>query len=130
MIKKIILKSFKRKSGTLIPIEFDNKFPIKVKRIFFIYGKYDYIRADHAHKKCSQFFIPIFGKIKLKYINKKNKEFKILNYKKKEGFLLKPKNWCKIEFMTDNSILMVICDRRYEYKDYIQNYKNFLKYIK
>jgi len=130
MIKKIILKSFKRKSGTLIPIEFDNKFPIKVKRIFFIYGKYDYIRADHAHKKCSQFFIPIFGKIKLKYINKKNKGFKILNYKKKEGFLLKPKNWCKIEFMTDNSILMVICDRRYEYKDYIQNYKNFLKYIK
>ena len=108
----------------------EDDFPIKVKRVFFIYGKYDYIRADHAHKKCSQLFIPILGKIRLKYINKKKRGFKILDYKKKEGFLLKPKNWCKIEFMTNNSILMVICDRKYEYKDYIQNYSSFLKYIK
>ena len=130
MIKKIKLNSFKNKSGTLIPIEINNNFPIKVKRIFFIYGKRNYIRADHAHKKCSQFLIPIFGKIKLEYINKKTKGIKILDYKKQQGFLLKPKNWCKIQFITNDSILMVICDRPYEYKDYIENYNEFLKHIK
>ena len=46
----------------LIPIELNKKFPIK--RIFIIYGKKNYIQAEHAHKKCEQFFIPIFGKIK------------------------------------------------------------------
>ena len=35
-VKVIKLKSFTKKSGTLLPINFDNKFPIKVKRIFFI----------------------------------------------------------------------------------------------
>ncbi len=32
-------KKFKNISGELLPITFDKKFPIKVKRIFFIYGK-------------------------------------------------------------------------------------------
>ena len=130
MIKKFKFKSFKKKSGTLIPIEINNKFPIKVKRIFFIYGKKNYVRADHAHKKCSQYFVPIFGKIKLNYINKKNTESRILDYKKRESFLLKPKNCCNVKFITNNAILMVICDRHYEYKDYIDNYSAFLKFIK
>tara|TARA_B100001059_G_C17708425_1_gene514087 strand:+ start:79 stop:471 length:393 start_codon:yes stop_codon:yes gene_type:complete len=130
MFKKIKFKSFKNKSGELIPVEINKKFPMKVKRFFFIYGKKNYVRADHAHKRCSQFLYPIFGKIKVKYINKNDKGTKILNYKNKEGFLLKPKNWCKIEFLTNNAILMVVCDRPYEYEDYIENYIDFLKYIK
>ena len=65
------LKKFTKKSGKLLPITFNNKFPIRVKRIFVIYGKKNYIRGDHAHKKCSQVFIPINGKIKInmKYKN-------------------------------------------------------------
>lgn len=130
MIKKFKFKSYKKKSGVLIPIEFYKKILPKVKRIFLIYGKKNYIRADHAHKKCSQFFLPIQGKIELKYINKKNKGVIILSGDKREGFLLKPKNWCRIKFITKNAILLVVCDRYYQYKDYIENYKDFLKYIK
>ncbi len=58
------LKKFTKPSGKLLPITFSNKFPIKVKRIFFIYGKKKYKRGDHAHKKCSQVFFAIKGKIK------------------------------------------------------------------
>ena len=61
-------------------------------------------------------------KIKIKSIKK-------INYLKKQGLLLKPKTWCKIKFKTNNSILMVFCDREYEYKDYIEKYSHFLKII-
>ena len=53
------LKKLTKRSGKLLPITFNNKFPIKVKRIFIIYGKKKHIRGDHAHKKCSQVFFPI-----------------------------------------------------------------------
>ena len=56
--------------------------------------------------------------------NKFKKDRTILSFKKKRGLLLKPKTWCKISFKTDNSILMVFCDREYEYSDYIENYKD------
>ena len=61
-IKKYQFKSYSKVSGNLFPINFDKKLPIKVKRIFFVYGKKNKIRGEHAHKKCSQFFFPIFGK--------------------------------------------------------------------
>ena len=47
-----------------------------------------------------------------------------------KGLLLKPKTWCKIKFESNHSILMVFCDREYEYNDYIENYIEFLKIIK
>ena len=62
-IKKFRIKSFSKSSGRLIPLSFNKKFPIKVKRIFFLYGKKNKIRGEHAHKKCSQFFVRIHGKI-------------------------------------------------------------------
>ena len=37
--KILYFKKFRKKSGKLLPITFNKKFPIKVKRIFFIYGK-------------------------------------------------------------------------------------------
>ena len=65
----------------------------------------------------------------IEFEDKNNKIEKKINYQKKQGVLLKPKTWCKIKFNTNNSILMVFCDREYEYKDYIEQYSDFLKII-
>ena len=52
-----------------------------------IHGKKNFVRGDHAHKKCSQFLFPVLGKIKVEYFSQnKNGEIK-LNHKKREGFL-------------------------------------------
>ena len=64
-IKKIRIKSFASVSGKLVPISFNKKFPFKIKRIFFLYAKKNKTRGDHAHKKCSQLFMTISGKIRL-----------------------------------------------------------------
>jgi UDP-2-acetamido-3-amino-2,3-dideoxy-glucuronate N-acetyltransferase len=129
-MKKIKFKSFKKKSGTLIPFSFKKDFPIKIKRIFIINGKKNFSRGDHAHKKCSQFVFPVLGKIKIKYITKEEKKEIILDHNKKEGYLLKPKTWCKIKFLTQNAILLVACDMEYKFSDYIEKYTDFLKLIK
>tara|TARA_B100000795_G_C22565367_1_gene347942 strand:+ start:239 stop:646 length:408 start_codon:yes stop_codon:yes gene_type:complete len=129
-IKKIKFKSFKKDSGILIPLSFKKDFPITVKRIFLIKGKKNFIRGDHAHKKCSQFLIPILGKIKIESVSKNGKKKFILDHSKKEGFLIKPRTWLKIKFLTNDSILMVACDREYEFNDYIEKFNDFLKIIK
>ena len=74
-------KRFIKTSGKLLPITFNNKFPIKVKRIFIIYGKKKHIRGDHAHKKCSQVFFPIMGKIKISMKYKKTEKSINLSHK-------------------------------------------------
>ena len=44
--------------------------------------------------------------------------------------LIKPKTWLKIKFNNNNSMLMVFCDREYEFEDYIENYKDLKKLLK
>ena len=118
-IKTIKLSSYKKKSGKLIPISFDKKFPINVKRIFYIFGKKNEYRGDHAHKKCKQLFIPISGNISLNLSPKKN-----------IGVLVSNLVWCRLKFLTKNSIVLVLCDRKYEFKDYIEKYAEFKKILK
>jgi dTDP-4-dehydrorhamnose 3,5-epimerase len=121
---------FKKKSGSLIPFSLKEDIPFKTKRIFIINGNQNYIRADHAHFKCSQYFVVLSGKIELEYENLRSKKKIILNINSKKGFLLNPMNWCKIKFLAKNSVVMVFCDREYEFLDYIDNYENFREIIK
>tara|TARA_B110000438_G_C15772410_1_gene632515 strand:- start:246 stop:641 length:396 start_codon:yes stop_codon:yes gene_type:complete len=121
-------KKFVKKSGKLLPITFDKKFPIKVKRIFFIYGKTKYKRGEHAHKKCTQVFYPIFGKIRINLEYKKIKKSVILDHTKLRAFILPPKIWCSVDFLSKNSIVLVLNDYKYDYNDYIESYKEFSSY--
>jgi len=129
-MKTYKFKKYQKKSGTLVPFSLKKNIPFKTKRIFMIYGNKNFIRGNHAHFRCSQFLVPIYGSMEVDFEDSKTKTVKIINYKKKQGLLLKPKTWCKIRFLTNHSILMVFCDREYEYKDYIEKYKNFLKIVK
>ena len=97
--------------------------------MFIIYGNKNFVRGNHAHYKCSQFLVPIYGSMDVQYENKKTKTTKKINYMKQEGFLLEPKTWCKLKFNTNKSILMVFCDREYEYDDYIEKHSEFLNII-
>tara|TARA_B100001123_G_C14950369_1_gene883429 strand:- start:376 stop:780 length:405 start_codon:yes stop_codon:yes gene_type:complete len=129
-IKNIKIKSFSKSTGKLIPITFNKKFPIKVKRIFFLYGKKNKIRGQHAHKKCSQLFIPIQGKMILKILTPQSKKTIQLNTSSKNAVLVPPKYWCDVKFINKNSILMVACDKYYQINDYLKNFTEYKKYLK
>ena len=103
--------------------------PFKTKRVFLIYGNKNFVRGNHAHKKCSQFLIPVYGKIRLDYYDKEKSGSVLLDSNKKRGVLLKPLTWCKLKFLSKNSIIMVFCDREYEYKDYIEKLFDFKKIL-
>ena len=129
-IRKFRIKSYSGPTGKLIPISFNKRFPIKVKRIFFLYGKKNKIRGEHAHKKCSQFFIPIHGKVILNIKTPTAKKRIILSRLLKNAVLVPPKYWCGVKFIGKNSILMVACDQYYDFNDYLETFDKYKKYLK
>ena len=99
---------------------------LKIKRIFFLKGKRDCIRGNHAHKKCSQYFLSIQGSIK---ISTNNGEKKIIKVRQLDKVLhVPPYTWVKV-FLKKNQLLCVMCDRNYEKNDYINSYDKFIKII-
>ena len=128
-IKKFKIKTYLAKTGKLIPISFNKQFPIQVKRVFFLYGKKKKIRGDHAHKKCSQFFFVISGKITLDIKTPSAKKKILLTHSSKIAVLVPPKYWCSVKFVNKNSILMVACDQYYNFNDYLGTFDDYKKYL-
>ena len=128
-IKKFKIKTYLAKTGKLIPISFNKQFPIQVKRVFFLYGKKNKIRGDHAHKKCSQFFFLISGKIILDIKTPSAKKKIFLTHSSKIAVLVPPKYWCSVKFVNKNSILMVACDQYYNFNDYLGTFYDYKKYL-
>jgi len=126
-MKKFKIKSYRNYTGKLIPFTFNKKFPIKPKRIFYVFGKKNKIRGEHAHKKCSQFLFPLLGNFELSVLNKKQKKKFTMYSKNNLGFLVKPKTWLKIKFLSKFSVLMTVCDMNYDLRDYINDLKEFKK---
>jgi len=128
-IKKIKIKSYSKSNGKLIPISFKKEFPLKIKRIFLIRGIKNKTRGKHAHKKCSQIFLPIQGKISLKIKTPKQNKKILLNPNENSAIIVPPKYWCEVKFIEKNSVIMVLCDQYYDRNDYIKKFDNYKKYM-
>ena len=85
-MKKESFKQYKKKSGTLVPISLKENIPFETKRVFLIYGNKNFTRGNHAHYKCSQYLVPILGKMEVESENIKKKKKVILDHKKKRVF--------------------------------------------
>ena len=125
----IYYKSFKEKSGSLIPFYIHKSFPkfFKLKRFFFVYGKKKYLRADHAHKKCSQIIIPVKGTAKITTYYKKKKKIFFLKTSKNKALFIPIHTWLNIKFYKDNDSILTLCNYLYNKKEYILNFSEFKK---
>ena len=128
LLKPTILriKKIKNNNGTLIPLYFNKLRSFKAKRIFIVKGNKNFIRGQHAHKKCTQIIIQIDGETEIAIINKKKYKFKL---KSTQNRILRipPMNWVNITFKKNKSSFLVLCDVNFSKSEYIYNFKKFQK---
>lgn len=113
--------------GALLPIELTD-IPFEVKRIFAVTdcpaGEY---RGGHAHRKTKQYVFCLMGKIRVLLINKAGSSEKLLH--QGCGLLIEQMTWDKLQFLTGDDVLLVLCNTPYDPKDYIENFTDFEKMI-
>ena len=128
IIKPKIFKTqkFSNINGTLIPIYVNKINNFKTKRIFIIKGNKGQIRGNHAHKECTQIFVPLTGQSSISIKKVKNYNF-TLSEEHKEILVVPPLHWCTIKFKKNKSSFLVLCDVDYSTKEYIRDFKKFKK---
>ena len=128
LLKPTILriKKIKNNNGTLIPLYFNKFHSFKAKRIFIVKGNKNFIRGQHAHKKCTQIIIQIDGETEIVIINKKKYKFN-LNSTQNRILRIPPMNWLNITFKKNRSSFLVLCDVNFSKSEYIYSFKKFQK---
>ena len=60
----------------------------------------------------------------------KTKKSIVLDHLSKTAVLVPPKYWCEVKFISKDSILMVACDKYYDFDDYLRTFDQYKKYLK
>jgi len=117
---------FKKNSSVLAAASLENEIPWNVKRIFFIESISTEVRGDHAHKRCSQFFVRTAGKVVINcWDGFREESFHLISLN--QALLVPPGIWVKL-IMSELSSMSVLTDRQYEQSDYINNAEEFIKF--
>jgi len=64
--------------------------------------------------------------INMKY--RKTKKSVFLSANRSRSLFVPPKIWSSVEFLNNNSLVLVLTDYEYDFKDYIETYKEFIAF--
>ena len=128
-VKILNLPHFLEENGDLIVMENNTNIPFKILRVFVVRAPKNALRGQHAHLRCTQFLTCPSGSVKVLCDDGLNKKTFILDHPN-IGLLIPPGIWAQQDYLTENSILTVLCDRVYEASDYFREYNLFLEYKK
>ena len=53
-----------------------------------------------------------------------------LSHEDSKALLVPPIVWNRLEFLKNNSVVLVLTDYEYDFKDYIETYKEFIAFQK
>ena len=126
----IELPKIENRSGNLTSIQNSIEIPFDIKRIFYLYdipGGKD--RGAHAHIECHQFLIAGSGSFDVLLDDGKSKKLVTLNQPYK-GLHIPPGIWASEINFSSGSICLVLASHKYDEKDYIREYGEFLKHKK
>ena len=128
MLTTINVPTHSDKNGNLCVFEGGKYVPFDICRVFTVCAKVGNIRGDHAHKRCTQLLVCVSGEIRVTCDDGLVVTEHLLDTMA-TGLLVPPGIWMKEEYMVDDTVLMVLCDRSYEDEDYIRNYLNFKSFL-
>jgi hypothetical protein len=126
----IELPKIENRSGNLTSIQNSIEIPFDIKRIFYLYdipGGKD--RGAHAHIDCHQFLVAGSGSFDVLLDDGKSKKLVTLNQPYK-GLHIPPGIWASEINFSSGSICLVLASHKYDEKDYIREYGEFLQYKK
>lgn len=119
-----------QRKGDISVVENGETMPFDVKRIYYLYdvpgGE---SRGSHEHKQLEQLILAASGAFTVTLDDGKNKKAFTLN-RPYQGLLIKPGIWRTLDDFSSGSVCLVLASEKYDAKDYIRDYNEFLEYRK
>jgi len=124
-VKLFTFNCFEDSRGTLMPVEAENDIPIPLRRIFIVQpSRAGEERGAHAHYLCTQILCCLSGSCTV-VVKDGVEEKEIALARPNQAVMIPPTLWGEEIYTSPNTILLVMCDRAYETKDYISEFNEY-----
>lgn len=116
--------------GNISVVENKKNVPFEIRRVYYLYdvpgGE---SRGAHAHKELYQLIIAASGSFTITLDDGEVKRTFLLN-RPYQGLLIVPGIWRTLDDFSSGSVCMVLASEKYDEKDYIRTYEEFINYKK
>lgn len=116
--------------GNLTVAEQNIDVPFDIKRVYWTYdvpgGE---SRGGHAHKRLKQFVIALSGSFHVTLDNGFERKTVLLNHPW-QGLLIDVNTWRTLDDFSSGAVCLVLASEHYEEEDYIEDYEEFLQYVR
>lgn len=126
-VRLIELPRFNDRRGNLSFVEQNNHVPFRIERTYWIYdvpGGED--RGGHAYIATNEFIIAMSGSFDVTVDDGKHRRTFTLN-RSYYGLYIPKGLWRTIENFSTNSLALEFADTKFNHKDYIRDYGDYLK---
>ena len=128
--KFIRFKQMGDERGHLVVVEGGKDIPFEIARVFYIYGSdNNVIRGKHANKRSEFVLINVSGTSKVKVDNGNTSEVFELN-EPHTGIYIPKMIWKDMYDFSQDSVLLVLSNEKYDPEEYIKDYEEYITMIK
>lgn len=125
--KLIEVSKIKNDAGNITVVENGLDAPFHVKRVYYLYDiPSGEERGGHAHYELEQFVIAASGSFDVVLDDGTSKKRITLN-RPNLALHIVPGLWRELDNFSSGSICLVLASHKYNEKDYIRDYKNYLE---
>ena len=128
-VKLITFEKHSDSRGDLIPIEAMKHVPFPIERIMIVKNMNTLPRGFHSHKITIQVLIPLSGSFEIELTDGEGSKHFLMDMDNK-GLLIPINIWAKMYNFTPDCIILMLCSYRYDEKDYVRDYQQFLAHNK
>ncbi len=115
--------------GSLIALESHQNIPFNIKRVYYIFGTQAGVsRGFHAHKQLEQVAVCVKGQCRMVLDDGKTQESVWLD-SSSQGLHIGRMIWHEMHDFSDDCVLMVLANERYDETDYIRSYNEFKELV-
>lgn len=113
-------------TGTLGVAELGSQFDFEVKRVFFLREVApDATRGMHSHECLKQFLICLSGSMVI-HLDTGTSKSTLQLTKDGPGLFIDGRVWRSMTDFTKDLVVLVLCDRQYQFDKVVRNYEDFL----
>jgi dTDP-4-dehydrorhamnose 3,5-epimerase-like enzyme len=115
--------------GSLSVAETQRHVPFGIERMFIVSGvDVGTARGGHAHKRQRQMLICTSGAIEVRADNGSETMTVVLDTPA-QGLYIPPMIWAEQTYLSEGSVLTVLCDDHYDEDDYLRDRDGFARYL-
>jgi len=128
-VKLIPFRGMPAEDRLLVALEAERQVPFPIRRVFTVHAqRAGLVGGRHAHRLCQQLLVCVHGACEVTCAAELDERRGFLLDRPDQGLLIPASIWGEQRYLTDDAVLMVLCDQLYDAGDYLRDPDAYTRY--